>query len=282
MKQAIHTIERNTNAYAGIEISKLDTSKEEAFSVHREDYFSLIYLLKGSGTVVIESEKIAITSPSIIIVSPLQTHYVEEISYCKGYNIDIENFLIPNVIICKLQSLNPTQQVITLDYKQIDKLFRIADLLFEQFENKGKAYTKEIIVHLSTALLFQSIANLPVQHIGKNDNVKTQGKIISDSFKVLLSKTLKVQSPAFYAKKLHISVSHLNDMVKSYTGKTSSFWIHYFIIIEAKRLLYHTNLTIKEISFELGFNEASYFTRLFKNTTGVSPMNFRNQFCDMS
>ncbi|KAA6303287.1 MAG: HTH-type transcriptional activator Btr [Candidatus Ordinivivax streblomastigis] len=86
------------------------------------------------------------------------------------------------------------------------------------------------------------------------------------------------KSPSQYAFLLHISTPYLNESVKSATGFTAGYWIQYEIILEAKRLLFYTDMNIKEISFKLGYEDYSYFTRLFTKIAGASPLQFRKNY----
>ena len=81
-----------------------------------------------------------------------------------------------------------------------------------------------------------------------------------------------------YASKLNISEKHLNRIVKNCLNKTSSSLIQERVILEAKRMLMHSELNVTEISVALGFNESSYFIRFFKKKTGVTPMGFLNLY----
>lgn len=82
-------------------------------------------------------------------------------------------------------------------------------------------------------------------------------------------------SPSYYADKLNLSPVYLNEVVKRVTGWSVSNYIRNEIVLRAKRLLYHTNLTAKEIASSLGFEDNAYFTRLFTKATGKSPLQFR-------
>lgn len=82
-------------------------------------------------------------------------------------------------------------------------------------------------------------------------------------------------SPAQYAEMLFLSPKTLAKMTKTYFNKTLSNLINERIIIEAKRELYLTNKTIKEIAFELGYNDEYYFSRFFKINADVSPQLYR-------
>lgn len=81
---------------------------------------------------------------------------------------------------------------------------------------------------------------------------------------------------AYFASQLNLSANYLSDLLKKYTGKTSQEHIHLKLVDKAKALLWSTEHSVSEIAYELGFEHPSYFTRLFKNKTGMSPKDFRN------
>ncbi|MDH8702407.1 AraC family transcriptional activator of pobA [Dysgonomonadaceae bacterium PH5-43] len=82
---------------------------------------------------------------------------------------------------------------------------------------------------------------------------------------------------SFYAEQLNISPNHLNKCVKTVLGKTSISILNEKRISKAKLLLASTDLTVSEISFQLGFLDQSYFSRFFKRTVGMSPIEYRKQ-----
>ena len=85
----------------------------------------------------------------------------------------------------------------------------------------------------------------------------------------------KEHSTTYYATQLHITPDHLNRTVKTKIGKTAKEYIQTRIATEAKRLLYFTDLSNKEIGYELGFNEPANFSAFFKKFTQISPSSFK-------
>ncbi|MEJ8801829.1 AraC family transcriptional regulator [Pontibacter sp. H249] len=85
------------------------------------------------------------------------------------------------------------------------------------------------------------------------------------------------QPVSFYAEILHTSAKHLNEVCKKSLGKTTTQLIQERLVLEAKRLLIHSALSIKQVAAEIGFFEVSYFFRFFKKHTGQTPEQFRQE-----
>jgi AraC-like DNA-binding protein len=82
-------------------------------------------------------------------------------------------------------------------------------------------------------------------------------------------------SPAFYADRLNIHPNHLNAVVKRVTQKTAKQLIHDALMVAAKSLLSQSQKSVKEISFQLGFDQVAHFNNLFKKHTALTPSQYR-------
>jgi AraC family transcriptional regulator, transcriptional activator of pobA len=80
---------------------------------------------------------------------------------------------------------------------------------------------------------------------------------------------------AAYARKLGVTPGHLSDVVRSLTGEAAGELIRRRRMLEARRLLFHSDQSVSEIAFELGFEDSSYFAKAFRRATGLSPGDFR-------
>lgn len=86
---------------------------------------------------------------------------------------------------------------------------------------------------------------------------------------------LRLRSAQAFADKLSVHVNHLNRSVKHVTGKSTTAHISQRIVTEALALLQHTNWTVAQIAYALGFEYPTYFNNFFKKATGKSPTTFR-------
>lgn len=132
--------------------------------------------------------------------------------------------------------------------------------------------------HLLRALLYQVLAWLNTQYLShyKIERFSVNNRIIH--FSQLVDKYYATEhSIAFYASEMCITPGHMNELVKKEWSITAKQFLINRQIMEAKRLLCYSNLSVAEIAWKLGFNEPSYFIRLFRNETKFSPLTFRKQ-----
>ncbi len=93
----------------------------------------------------------------------------------------------------------------------------------------------------------------------------------SDKIKELGLPTVK-----YLADHVHLSPSYLSDLLKKETGRNAQDHIHYYLIEEAKNILLNSNSSVSEVAYSLGFEYPQYFSKLFKQKTGFTPINYRN------
>lgn len=135
------------------------------------------------------------------------------------------------------------------------------------------------LINTVLCLIIQEAANS--QNISGHSSKEKRAYIIEQDFRALLKLHYKEwKKPSHYAEKLSLTTSHLNDSIKEVTGKSVTAHLQEQCIMEAKRLLYFTDLEVREIGFILGFNDAVYFGKLFRKLTGTTPLGFRSNFRD--
>lgn len=96
-------------------------------------------------------------------------------------------------------------------------------------------------------------------------------------FLLLLNQNVEQnRSVSFYSDKLHISSRYLSKIIKNATGQTANEYIDNAILMSAKSLLKYTTLNIQEISYKLNFVNPPFFSKFFKQHTGMTPKQYRN------
>ena len=113
--------------------------------------------------------------------------------------------------------------------------------------------------------------------VNKSTFISREQQIIQDFQALLALDKNTLKSSSYYADQLNISKVYLEEVVKKTTRKTLSRTIKLKRVLKAKTYLLQTPLTISEIAYKLGFDDASNFTRFFKKETGFTPSKFRAQ-----
>ncbi|SDH47453.1 Helix-turn-helix domain-containing protein [Mucilaginibacter gossypii] len=112
---------------------------------------------------------------------------------------------------------------------------------------------------------------------------KTYNKVVTDFHQHLAqyfsenNSVAGLPSVAYFAQKSFLSPNYFGDLIKHLTGKSPIDHIHDYVLDLAKQKLLHSNLSISEISYSLGFDYPNYFARFFRKNTGFSPKEYRNQ-----
>lgn len=125
------------------------------------------------------------------------------------------------------------------------------------------------IVHLIRSMVS---GFAPVSHL---DRLFSRNTVVSGFVKLLDLDDVQVRPITYYAEKLNVSSRYLAAILKNATGRSFPKWISSAVIHRAKLLLLNPNLTIKEISYNLGFGDPSNFARYFKSYCGMTPKEFR-------
>lgn len=272
--------------YTSFGISKMEdiyTKRNgEVDEPHRHNYYTVLIINKAEGVHKIDFEAYDLGNRQIYFVAPGQVHQVIETEKSIGHAMTFSNhFLIENSIsLAFIDSLNLFQNYgqsppLLPTEEQFDKIESFAKEIF--LLDKSDANMKEFSIGAFLKLLLIECNNLCAMHPMENKKEIASHTIIRN-FKSLVDKEYKTEhSTSFYANQLHLSPDHLNRVIKTNIGTTAKEYIQSRIVTEAKRLLCFTNLSNKEIGYELGFNEPANFSAFFKKYTKFSPSNFKKK-----
>ena len=111
-----------------------------------------------------------------------------------------------------------------------------------------------------------------------NDVLEKTEEILEEYFENSRALELGVPTVQYISEKLNISAGYLSDLLRALIGKNAKQYIHYKLIERAKEKLSATDLSVSEIAYELGFEHSQSFSKLFKNKTLQSPLEFRQSF----
>lgn len=260
------------------ELSSVYFGEIDSLTRHRDQHYLFFLLEKGTVKMVTDFIEIKMTDNSLYYIAPGQVHYSPEYNITRGWVIAIESELIPEGHRTELEDQFADRYPCVLSHEQYQRFDRLLGLL-------EKSYREEITSPFQTDVMygllqaFTGMVSICWNKSQEEDEKSSRPILLSRQFKKLLKNQFREEkSPAAYAAQLHISASYLNDILKEVTGFTVSYWITQEVLLEAKRLLVHSQLDIKEIAHSLGYDDSTYFHRLFKKNCEITPANFRAKY----
>lgn len=172
--------------------------------------------------------------------------------------------------------------VLSITKKQREFLNTIFQKMIDE-QSTDYTYKDELIRNYINLIIHEALKLQPSENYNKHRNAASR---ITSVFLELLERQfpietadhpLQLKTAQDYANNLSVHVNHLNRAVKEVTGKSTTTHIAERIIVEAKALLQHTNWSIAEIAYALGFDYPTYFNNYFKRITGTNPTALRTQ-----
>ncbi|MEO3404896.1 helix-turn-helix domain-containing protein [Mucilaginibacter sp. CAU 1740] len=253
-----------------------DKNEHEVFVPHRDFHYMLVVLINGYIKFKVDFEDITLAHGAILLIQPGQVHHILDFNEPNGWVIEFDPALVDKELQYALIQVFNRLQPVPNDDVLFGKVQSIVNLMEAV---QIQPHPKKTLFHLLMACLSIIINSNPAVSDLRNSNSRPYA--IQQSFSELLSLHYKQwKQPSQYALSLSISMAHLNDTVKALTGLSVSDHIQEFSVLNAKRLLFLTDLSIKEIGYEMGYSEPVYFGKLFKKVAGTSPLQFRRKYRD--
>jgi AraC family transcriptional activator of pobA len=249
--------------------------KTDTLGAHRDDHYIFFLLTKGSGVLMIDLQDIVLSAGQLYYISPSQVHHRIKTDRAGGWFLAVDTSLIPQAFRDVFEHRQTLQIPCTLTNYELKQYSTLLGLLHEEFtERQNHDFYLPIIHTLAQTFLAMAASNYNTAQTTENRH--TRAAELTSQFKNLLTVHSHTQrSPSAYASKLNVSLGYLNESIKKVTGSTVSYWIQQEIFNEAKRLLYHSDTDVKQIAYELGYTDYSYFSRSFRKVSGMSPLGFR-------
>lgn len=265
-------------------ISKMQDIYEQrhgkADEPHRHDFYTILLIKKSKGVHTIDFNSHPLSENQIYFISPGQIHQLYEEKKSHGFSIVFSHqFLtlngIPLSFIEDIKLFHDFGETppLELEPEPFGKIFSYAQEIRSFYEYQGR-YKFQAIGALLKLLLIRCHGLCELTQLD-TQTMESGGGLLRKFKKLVEEKFTIWHQSSQYAGALHITPDHLNRTIKSLTGKTAKEHLQNRLVIAAKRMLYFSTLSQKEIAYELGFSEPSNFSAFFKNCTGISPTEFR-------
>jgi len=258
-----------------IEITKelVESLKAKSEAAHFHDFEELIIVTEGSLEHFIDFQVEVVAAPFASYVSMGKMHRVVEHADLRGWIINYQNEFIPDSKLNFYSNFFTSTKIPILTVECTNRLISLCKLINAEYQQENPDLST--IRHLTTALISMIEAerkrNIPVENIVKASQITT----FNNFLRILEENFRRDEGVTFYAEKMNMSERNLNIICKNNFQKSVSEIIETRKLIEAKSLLIHSGKSVSEIGYELGYNEKSYFTRVFRNKLSVTPTEFR-------
>ncbi|GAB3792612.1 helix-turn-helix domain-containing protein [Spirosoma humi] len=259
-------------------------SQSDLLIPHRKDHYLLVFIRRAGSTrqwidmapYTIQDNSVYFTGPNQIIVKEgFNQLWSTGIAFTKEFLSFQEN-----ASLSKLPILQNPQNGHELRLTEAD-VNVVEDMLTKingEYRQPGEWQQRMLTAYLTVLLTY--LSRLYTEQFAGNPF--SADKLLLKKYHAQIDEHFRdLHQVSEYASLLNVSAGYLSEVVKAQSGKPAITHIHERLVLEARRLLFHTQHSLKEIAFDLGFSDASYFTRFFKRETDVTPAEYRTSIREM-
>lgn len=259
------------------------SNSHNPFAVHKIEFYMILVLTQKPYTHFVDFNSYQLVEGSALFVAKNQVHYFNKVGlqsdgFCIVFSksfMDKYFFLSESHKFSRLFNYHIESPIIHQAEMGDDSFVDIAQKLHQEYKHPNDFAKPEMLLTLLHFLFLKAERAKEYQAIS---GVNPHWLEIFSAFKDLLEKEyVKTRSSRAYAAELLISYKFLNDIVKKLTGKTVKAFIDEFVTMEIQRYLVSTSLSVKEISYQTGFDEPANMVKFFKKNTHTTPLKFRQQ-----
>ncbi|WP_025764502.1 helix-turn-helix domain-containing protein [Dyadobacter tibetensis] len=245
---------------------------------HRISFFALLIVTDGAGVHQVDLQNYPIKSGDVLKIAKGQVHAFQEDFLYQGYLVVFtEEFILKYFsgssidFVSRFYNYHISAPLIHAESYIRDFLPQIR----AELEIQNSYAQKEIIAKMMELFLLR-LERLSNQQHAPDVSFNHKHQSIFFAFKEMLeSEDRNSRNVKDYADRLNISAKHLNSIIREITLNTAKYFIDQYIILEIKRYIVCSTLSLKEIAFKCGFDEVTNFTKFFKKNMGVTPKEYK-------
>jgi AraC family transcriptional regulator, transcriptional activator of pobA len=251
---------------------------------HAHDFYSIILFTKGNGSIKISNDSYTVQPQTICIIAPDQMHSFEGLEdvegiiffFCQDFYVEEFSFirLLNTFSYTSQLDRNNGNSCITLSDTEFSSVTSTINSIQQEYESYTPSNNSAVIIrsHLNIMLL-----KLSAMYEARSGKSKTNDSILLHSLSHMVdSYFIKEQQLGFYTSAFNISESQLNDICNKHFNCGLKKILQNRLMQEARKLLLSSELSVSEIAYKLNFDDNSYFNKVFKNKTGLTPKRFRD------
>lgn len=243
---------------------------------HRHgDLVQVLYVGAGLAELEVEGQVNRVSQASLQVVPALSVHGF-------GFSEDVQGYILSlaQPLVDMLSTALESTPLATAACYELGSQRGYVNALFESIaqEYSEPALGREVMLQSLISALLVWVARRSQAVDGNEAQIPDRGREHLQRFTHLLEIHYRAHRPIeFYASELGISAAHLNALCRRLAGQSALQLINQRLLLEAKRSLVYTAMTVNQVSDSLGFSEPAYFSRFFKRGCGITPKAFRLQ-----
>ena len=265
-----------------IRVNRLEERLQPAVPFpHRHDFYHLILVTSGSGWHEIDFRRYRVHSGQVFFMKPAQVHSWHLGPKTSGIVIEFGSELLFEFSreSTALSSISGLSDQFDLSKGQAvlkRSLFLIGEQMLEEYERQMPDFETSLRHFLVPLLL--GLARIEIETNQGSARSRTSDDPVLTRFLHLVEEHFcDEHRVSFYSNRMKITAKALTMRVARALGKSARSVIQGRCLLETKRLLAYSKLSVAEIGFEVGFDDPNYFSRFFRNSTGSTPGEFRTR-----
>jgi len=251
---------------------------------HFHNFYTILLVTGGQGKITVNDTTYAIKPKTICLIAPDQRHSYKGVNnaegkilfICQDYYVEEFSYIrLLNVFSCTSQvTLDTCKPCILLSDTEYKTLFDLFGSINKEYDSYTPANNAVTIIRSFINIMLLRLTDI---HEMKSDNLNTGSTIIINDLSHLIdSSFLKEHNIKFYAAALNISEKQLNDLCNRFFNRSLKKILKDRLMLEARKLLISSEMSISEISYKLNYDDNSYFNKVFRNEIGLTPKKFRD------
>ncbi|OOQ59520.1 helix-turn-helix domain-containing protein [Mucilaginibacter pedocola] len=283
LSQSVYTLVNQQNGNLAFKLFEFDNNSYFDH-MQRNNYFTLILITSGEGVAKVDFCDYAFNENTLFAFYPYQPFMLQSRSGLRGVAIQFHHdfFCIyrhhKEIANNGLLFNNVYEQpFVRVNDGCRATMFNLIDGIANELKSDSFRKDEALVSYLKLLLVMATRMKLDQQSVQEVETANGKQLMLIQNLKNAIEDNFREKhSASEYADLLHLTPTSLARATKSHFNKTLSDLITERIIIEAKRELYLTDKTVKEIAYELGYDDEYYFSRVFKSKTEVSPQLYRD------